>query len=704
MSFLQMSFSGAVFIIAVVMIRAVTINRLPKKTFLILWEIALFRLLVPFSVPSMFSFYTLISPGRIPSPAISLPAAMPSTTAITHTPSAPVQAAAQLAQNHSPTVSVWGIVWCVGMMLCIAFFAVSYGICLIHFRASLPVHSDCAEQWLKNCPTKRKITIRQSDRISAPLTYGILRPVILLPKTTDWDNARQLQYVITHEYIHIRRFDTVTKLVSTAALCIHWFNPFVWVMYALFNRDLELACDESVIRLFGQTSRSEYARLLISLEARKSGLLPFCSSFSKNAIEERIIAIMKNRKNTTFSTILACLIVLGMVMTFATSAKASSSLSSEQDQTQYPQISAAISFPQLSTAIQEETVLSYVNPHDGKTYYSTDGGITFEPMTDEEYTQRFSAPDVEWWTAEEYAAWLEQEKTALQSIIGERGWNPTDGWYTWTQELVDETIAKYEQTLKDIQAGQKISKPMADGDTVIQFGFDPCLTGHRYDNVLGSINHSKHHSAEHCNTWDTVIFSKDQANLSPELLADYEAHGMTYDAAKNAFYFDGKLVRYFFDGYTLENGVATIYDHVNEHGVVDVHTVRQATRNADGSIDPGGKLAGIEAYSQEEFDSRVIMNPAMIQEATTVGFVGSNSGTTFEERFEKYRDFGITYVEAPKTSGRGNVYLSGQLVSRFADVSPDGSAFSFTSADIGGITVQTIYDDSGNLVGVESVQ
>lgn len=684
MSLLQMSFSGAVFIIAVVMIRAVTINKLPKRTFLILWEIALFRLLIPFSIPSMFSVYTLIRSSNIASPNFSLPAAIPSTAAITHTSPVPVQAMEQLAQNHLPTVSVWGVVWCIGMVLCIAFFAVSYGICQIHFRTSLPVHNDYAEQCLKNCPIRRPISIRQSDRISAPLTYGILRPVILLPKKTDWKDERQLQYVITHEYVHIRRFDTVTKLISTAALCVHWFNPFVWIMYILFNRDLELACDESVIRLFGQASRSEYANLLINLEARKSGLLPFCNSFSKNAIEERIIAIMKNRKNTIFSSILACLIVIGMVMTFATSAKASGKdLSPEEDRMQYTQV---------ITAIQEETVLSYVNPHDGKTYYSTDGGTTFEAMTNEEFEARFSTPDVEWWTAEEYAAWLEQERVALQSIIGEQGWTSGKGWFTWTQEMVDETIAKYEQTLKDIQAGKMISKPTADGDTMIQFGYDPCLTDHRYDNVFWSIGHSKHHSREHCNT------------LTPELLADYEAHGMTYDAAKGAFYFDGKPVRYFFDGYTLGNGVATIYDHVNEHGTVDVHTVRQATQNADGSIDPGGKLVGMEAYSQEEFNSRVVINPAMMQETGVVGFVSSNSGMTFEERFEKYMDFGITYVEAPNANGRGNVYLSGQLVSRFADVSPDGTAFSFTSADQGGITVQTIYDSNGNLVGVESVK
>lgn len=91
----------------------------------------------------------------------------------------------------------------------------------------------------------------------------------------------------------IYRYDTVTKLIVTLALCIHWFNPFVWVMYILFNRDIELACDESVIRQFGEKSKSAYSLMLINMEATKSGLLPFCNNFSKNAIEERITAVMK---------------------------------------------------------------------------------------------------------------------------------------------------------------------------------------------------------------------------------------------------------------------------------------------------------------------------------------------------------------------------------------------------------------------------
>ena len=140
---------------------------------------------------------------------------------------------------------------------------------------------------------KRPILVRQSDRISAPLTYGIFRPVILMPKKMDWKNEKQLQYVLSHEYVHICRYDTVTKLIATLALCIHWFNPFVWVMYILFNRDIELACDESVIRQFGEKSKSAYSLMLINMEATKSGLLPFCNNFSKNAIEERITAVMK---------------------------------------------------------------------------------------------------------------------------------------------------------------------------------------------------------------------------------------------------------------------------------------------------------------------------------------------------------------------------------------------------------------------------
>jgi len=345
MNLLQMSFSGAAFITAVVIIRAVAINKLPKKTFLVLWELVILRLLIPFSIPSMFSVYTLVTHSIS---STTLPEAgtdynIPTMQGLFVT----TQGAEQPPENILSSVSMWFIVWCAGIILIALFFVISYLRCLIEFRTALPVHNHYVEKWLAERPLKRPILVKQSDRISAPLTYGIFRPVILVPKKMDWKNEKQLQYVLSHEYVHIYRYDTVTKLIATLALCIHWFNPFVWVMYILFNRDIELACDESVIRQFGEKSKSAYSLMLINMEATKSGLLPFCNSFSKNAIEERITAIMKTKKTTIFSLVLACLIVVGVATAFATSAQANNNpIFEEQEYKPMP-------FAELSYTMQQ---------------------------------------------------------------------------------------------------------------------------------------------------------------------------------------------------------------------------------------------------------------------------------------------------------------------------------------------------------------
>ena len=321
MSLLQMSFSGAVFITAVVMIRAAAINKLPKKTFLVLWELVMVRLLIPFSIPSVFSVYTLVTHGLSS-------AALPEVTTDYNMPAVEGVFAATGGMEQPPadilsSVSLWFIVWCAGMIPAALFFVISYLRCLMEFRTALPVRSHYVEKWLEQHPLKRPVLVRQSDRISTPLTYGILRPVILMPKKTDWKNEKQLQYILTHEYVHIYRYDTVTKLLAACALCVHWFNPFVWVMYRLFNRDIELACDESVIRQFGEKSKSAYSLMLVNMEAAKSGLLPFCNNFSKNAVEERITAIMKMKKTSLFAICIAAMLIVGVTTTFATSAAGS---------------------------------------------------------------------------------------------------------------------------------------------------------------------------------------------------------------------------------------------------------------------------------------------------------------------------------------------------------------------------------------------
>lgn len=312
MSLLQMSFTGGILILAVIVIRALAINMLPKKAFNALWWISVVRLMIPFSIPSAFSVYSLMgshAPGN-------------GSQAIRVLPIGASGQAASMPDSITNAVSTWTVVWAAGVLVCAVFFNLAYWKCRKEFQTSIPVGNDFTENWLSVHQQGRRISIRQSGRFSAPLTYGVLHPVILMPTSTKWENTDSLAYVLAHEYVHIRRFDSIRKLVLIVVLCVHWFNPLVWVMYILANRDIELSCDEAVVRFFGENTKAAYARALISMEETRSGLTPLCSSFSKNAIEERITAIMKIKKTTVFSLVLAGFIVVGTATAFATSANA----------------------------------------------------------------------------------------------------------------------------------------------------------------------------------------------------------------------------------------------------------------------------------------------------------------------------------------------------------------------------------------------
>ena len=319
MNLIQMSILGGVLILAVIVLRALALNKLPKGTFLALWAVAALRLLFPFSIPSPASVYNLAdiveTPAAVPAAQVSpLPA-------MDFTPSAVPAAPAALpspAPEAGTAVDPWLLAWIVGMIACGVFFLVSYLRCRREFRTALPVENTELRVWLEDQRLRRTVSIRQSDRVDAPLTYGLLRPVILLPR--NWEQEPQLNYVLTHELAHVRHLDALWKLALAFTACVHWFNPLVWCMFVLANRDMELRCDEAVIRHLGLDSRSGYARALISLEEKKSGLGPFASAFSKNAIEERIIAIMKIKKRSLAAILAAVVLVCCVGVGFATSA------------------------------------------------------------------------------------------------------------------------------------------------------------------------------------------------------------------------------------------------------------------------------------------------------------------------------------------------------------------------------------------------
>ena len=250
MSLWAMSLSGAVMIIAIVILRALLINQLPKKTFLILWGIVMVRLVIPFTAPSAFSIYSLI-PEKEQSMNTQFSGIQDNLSE-----NLPVNAMADTVHVDKTTqISIKWLVWLAGLCLCAGYFLIVYRKLYREFQMSFLVKIPQIEQWLVLHNGKRWIEIRQSDRVAAPVSYGIIHPIILFPKNTDWENMNVLQYVLEHEYVHIKRYDSITKLLVTAIVCIHWFNPMVWVMYILFNRDLELACDECVIHRFGNNSK-----------------------------------------------------------------------------------------------------------------------------------------------------------------------------------------------------------------------------------------------------------------------------------------------------------------------------------------------------------------------------------------------------------------------------------------------------------------
>lgn len=320
MSLLQMSFQGGVLILITIALRAAALHRLPKGAFSALWGMAVVRLLLPVRLASAFSVYSLA--GRLPAAAKNAPAAalLPG-AAQPALPFGALPAAAAAGSAANPggsTALFWA--WLAGAAGCGAFFGAAYLRCRAQFCTALPVEDAGLKAVLEGSGLRRRVRLRRSDRIKTPMTYGILRPVILLPQKADWADLPGL--ALEHELMHIRRLDALRKGLLLLAACIHWFNPLAWCMLLLAGRDMELCCDEAVVRRLGLGRRGEYARALLRMEEQKSGLPPLASAFCGSAAEERILAIMKTKKRSLAALLAAAALVCCVGVGFATTAQA----------------------------------------------------------------------------------------------------------------------------------------------------------------------------------------------------------------------------------------------------------------------------------------------------------------------------------------------------------------------------------------------
>ena len=330
MNLLELTLQGGVLIGAILLLRLLGRYRLPGWTFRVLWGVALARLLIPVALPFPWNVYAglehLADVGQTAqtAPGVQTPAeilgpsqggVIPDVPALPMGPDLiPVPEAAPAAVE----IPWLAILYLAGAAALALLFLVSCRRGVRIFRTALPLTHPAVNQWRGQIPALRGVPIRRCDRIRSPLTYGLIRPVVLLPKGLDCDDTQELGYVLLHEGAHIRHRDAWWKLLLAAALCVHWFNPLVWCMYVCANRDLERCCDESVVRACGLEARSEYALTLLKWEERRSGLLPLCSDLGTPILKERVIFIMKLKKRSAAALALAAILVLGTTVAFAT--------------------------------------------------------------------------------------------------------------------------------------------------------------------------------------------------------------------------------------------------------------------------------------------------------------------------------------------------------------------------------------------------
>ena len=307
---LKMSISSSILIILIAVLRLAAINRLPKKVFVLLWDIAILRLLVPFDLPI---HYGLASPvAKIANSSISQYHPANSSTIIS--PKRPI---IDTITSSLSGITWTKIVWATGMVVFLVVFGTLYRKEYQRIRTALPVSKEHDNYFRSKVTIPNHVKLLTSDRISTPLTYGVLSPKIILPKIYKLSDSTKIKYILTHELIHIKRLDNLWKIIILTAVSVHWFNPFVWIMYSFFNRDIELSCDERVVALLGESAKKEYAMTLADLAEKQYLWSSISNGFGKNAIQERIMAIMKFKKATCINIGCTAVLLAGAVTVFA---------------------------------------------------------------------------------------------------------------------------------------------------------------------------------------------------------------------------------------------------------------------------------------------------------------------------------------------------------------------------------------------------
>ena len=293
----NMSISASWVVIAVLTLRF-CLKKAPKWVNVLLWGIVAARMVFPFSIESVLS---LIPSAETISPTVMMeqtPSVQTGVPALNHVINPVISSSFTPAPGASANpLQIWipiltGI-WLFGIAALFLYSAVSY------WRLHRKV---CEAVILRG-------NIYQSEKVCSPFVLGIINPKIYLPYHMD---SREMDHVIAHEQTHIRRKDHWWKPLGFLLLTIHWFNPLMWLSYILLCRDIELACDEKVIREMGNEQRADYTQALVACSVNRRVIAACPLAFGEVGVKERVKSVM-NYKKPAFWIVLASVIVCAVI-------------------------------------------------------------------------------------------------------------------------------------------------------------------------------------------------------------------------------------------------------------------------------------------------------------------------------------------------------------------------------------------------------
>lgn len=313
---LNMSIAASWLILAVIVLRFL-LKRAPKRYTLLLWAVVGLRLALPWSIESALSL--IPSAATLPEGIMleGTPALDTGIAALNEAinPGFTAAFAPEPAASANPLqvlLPVGSMIWLAGMAALLIWALVSW----LRLRARM------------RTAVRLEGNVYESDRADGPFVLGLFRPRVYLP--FGLGEAEQ-GHVLAHEREHIRRGDQVVKLLGFLLLCLHWFNPLVWLAYALLCRDIELACDERAVRDMSPGERADYSQALLDLSRPRRFVSACPLAFGEASVKSRVKSVLNYKKPALWLAALAVVVCVGAAVCFLTDPKAAAEDAGEDE-------------------------------------------------------------------------------------------------------------------------------------------------------------------------------------------------------------------------------------------------------------------------------------------------------------------------------------------------------------------------------------